>query len=160
MTITIEQLKQKLEDLEAMFKAYEEQTEAEFPKDGDTYYYIDEDGIIYTRKYSKNDTFDQLRLSIGNYFRTQEEAEFTREQFKVIADMKSCGGVWKVKRTKITEYYLHIHPDNTTIGVGNCDNDIDTLPELWFPSPAAASKAIDTIGEERLLKYWFCVVKE
>lgn len=164
MTITIEQIRDKYKaiaeefkvrqaELEVMIEEYKkQQEEAEFPKDGDVYYYIGDNGIIYTRKYSKYDTFDQSRLSIGNYFRTQEEAEFTREQLKVIADMKSCGGVWKTK-SEGCGYYPWTFDNLIHVARTYADR---VTPNIIFPTEEAAQKAIDTIGEERLMKYWFC----
>ncbi len=159
MTVTLEKIKQKLTELEAMIKAYEEQAEAEFPKAGDTYYAINSNGLIHPEIYEL--AYDEEAYSIGNCFRTQEEAEFAAEQLKVIAEMKRCGGVWKTKRDNGTVFKIHIiytHPARKEYSVtySSCMT-LYTTPEMYFPTKEAVQKAIDTIGEERLLKYWFCV---
>ncbi len=158
MTITIEQIKQKQTELETMIKAYEEQAEAEFPKLNESYYFINPDGSIQVETYEME--YDEEAYLIGNCFRTQEEAKFAAEQLKVIAEMKRCGGVWKTKSAEAKEYYLYYAAmNNPVLDIKNWSSK-DSLPYIWFPTEEAAQKAIDTIGEERLLKYWFCVEVE
>lgn len=146
-----EETKLRQDALEAMIKAYEEQAEAEFPKDGDTFYFLKPYGEIGNLTFREGSGAPVI--AIGNCFRTKEEAEFAVEQLKVIAEMKRCGGVWKT-RNEECEYYLWTF-DNL-IHVARIRTDHVT-PDIIFPTEAQAQKAIDTIGEERLLKYWFCV---
>jgi hypothetical protein len=154
MTITLDELRKKYEELGKMIKSFEEQQkEAEFPKEGDTYYLINSNGSIHLETYEL--AYDEEVYSIGNCFRTKEEAEFAVEQRKVIAEMKRCDGVWKVKRDSEGEYCLRFSYARTI--VKDVSFSYAEYPEMWFPTEEAAQKAIDTIGEERLLKYWFCV---
>lgn len=156
MTITLDELRKKYEELGEMIKSFEEQLkEAEFPKKGDTYYRIDGYGKIRQDRFIDGIT-NTHHIPIGNCFRTKEEAEFAVEQRKVIAEMKRCGGVWKTKTAEANEYCLYGAMLNTVVGIA-VSNTEDCLPNIWFPTKEAAQKAIDTIGEERLLKYWFCV---
>ncbi|MBR5216227.1 MAG: hypothetical protein IKV80_08415 [Bacteroidales bacterium] len=156
MTVTLEELKQKYTELGAMIRSFEEREEAEFPKNGDTYYYIVADGIIVPSTFETTD-YDINIVESGNAFRTKEEAEFEREFRKVKREMERCGGVWKTKRGKETAYGLKLL--NGELHIEDWRTD-DTLPVFWFSTEEAAQKAIDTIGEERLLKYWFCVEVE
>lgn len=152
-----EETKLRQDALEAMIKAYEEQQEeAEFPKDGDTYYFIDEDGLIDSKKYSEIHAFDQRKFSIGNCFRTKEEAKFAVEQFKVIAEMRGCGGVFNRARNDSICYVIRFEHISLTLSVVNRIGSSEA-PIFMFPTEEAARKAIDTIGKERLLKYWFCM---
>ena len=158
MTITLEELKQKYTELEAMIKSFEEQQreeqqeEAEFPKEGNTYYLINSNGSIHPEIYESE--YDREAYLIGNCFRTQEEAEFAVEQFKVIAEMKRCGVVWKTNKDSETLYTLLCNNEEICIHGSSASN---LIPIFWFPTEEAAQKAIDTIGKERLLKYWFGV---
>lgn len=163
MSATLEQLKQKqtkleqkLTELEALIKAYEEQEEAEFPKDNDVYWCIEADGRVAAYVFDMFSIYDNGMKSIGNCFRTQEAAEFTAEQIKVIAEMKRCGGVWKTKSAGAREYYLYKTMANINVEIKGWASG-DSPPCIWFPTEEAARKAIDTIGEERLMKYWFNV---
>lgn len=171
MTITIEQIRDKYKaiaeefkvrqaELEAMIEEYKKQQETVFPKDGDIYYLIEETGDINSTEFKSTSRYNEKMLSVGNCFRTKEEAEFAVEQLKVIAEMKRCGGVWKNKHSGPTEYYLSQPDEDLPICIeDSCFNDI--TPDMWFPTEEQALKALNTIGEERLLKYWFCVeVKE
>lgn len=154
MNITLDELRKQYEKLGAMIKAYEEQAEAEFPRDGDLISYIDAYGMVRPAKFRKRD--DERMLEFGNIFRTEEEAEFAVERLKVIAEMRRCGGVWKTKTAEANEYCLYSAMLNTVVGIAVSNTD-DCLPNIWFPTKEQVQKAIDTIGEERLLKYWFCV---
>jgi hypothetical protein len=151
MTITLDELRKKYEELGKMIKSFEEQQkEAEFPKDGDTYYLINSNGSIHLETYELK--YDREAYLIGNCFRTQEEAEFAVEQLKVIAEMKRCGGVWGTPQKSNTAIWLD--------GFGRIkisDYYHQERPTIYFSSKTHAQKAINTIGEERLLKYWFCV---
>ena len=156
MTVTIEQIKQKQVELEAMIKAYEEQEEAEFPTRGSVYYYIDQEGYIEEDTFC-NAEYDSDILSIGNCFRTKEEAKFALEQLKVIAELKRCGGVWKTKQGAEKEFVLLCNYDNVVVSFSFTEG---CHPDIWFSTEAQAQKALETIGQERLLKYWFCVEVE
>ena len=109
MTITLDELRKKYEELGAMIKAYEEQQEeAEFPKEGDTYYFINPNGSIQPETYELE--YDREAYLIGNCFRTKEEAEFAVEQLKVIAEQRKHG--WKVGAIHFvnSEGKFNVHP--------------------------------------------------
>ena len=155
MNITLEELKQKYTELGAMIKAYEEQAEAEFLKEGDTYYVRDRESEVLRYTYN-DDSIDEYYISRGLFGRTVEELNFKEERLKVFATLERCGGVWKTKTSEANEYCLYGAMLNTVVGI-EVNNTGDCLPNIWFPTKEQAQKAIDTIGEERLLKYWFCV---
>lgn len=58
------------------------------PKDGEGYYYIFSDGIVHLSTWF-NDKVDNSRFSIGNYFKTKEEAEVMAEKIKKLLNAKS-----------------------------------------------------------------------
>ena len=63
--------------------------ETPFPQNGDEYYLIYSDGeISHTSYCSENYPIDRKRLSLGNIFKTREEAEFEVERLKVLHEMK------------------------------------------------------------------------
>lgn len=72
------------------------------------YYYIDNVGDVYST-YNDNVNIDKMRFSLGNYFKTREEAEFEVERLKVLEELKEFSyefsdDEWKNKA--ITKYLL------------------------------------------------------
>jgi len=61
-----------------------------FPQMGDTYYYICSWGRIISMKYTIS-VVDQIRISLGNFFRTEEQAEFALEKRKVVVELEQMG---------------------------------------------------------------------
>ena len=74
-----------------------------------------------------DDEVGEIRYKLGNVFKTKEEAEFRAEQLKVEAELRRFSIPFK-----------------------ECGN-------VYFPSKEIAQKAIDTVGEERIKKYYFGV---
>ena len=76
--------KEKLEELK---KEYEKKLDEEmkdiqkYPKIGDNYCFITDDGVIGNDTW-EDDDIDRDRLEIGNRFKTEEEAKFERERKK------------------------------------------------------------------------------
>lgn len=62
------------------------QTKQWKPRMGWKYYYINEDGEISYFNYWRNDFFDNIRLSIGNVFRTKGDAKLNIDE--IIKRMK------------------------------------------------------------------------
>ena len=89
---TLEQLEAKYEELGSEIeKLKQEKEQAKTgrwkPNDDEDYLYIDQDGDIDTDTWWGG-CFDEQLYSIGNVFQTYEEAEFTIERLKVIAELK------------------------------------------------------------------------
>ncbi|RHU03299.1 MULTISPECIES: hypothetical protein [Erysipelotrichaceae] len=113
----------------------------------DVYYIIEDCGDI--SKYSwDGDKIDKKAREMGNVFLTEQEAKFEYERRKVEAIMLKYG-----RRTFKFDY------NNFCILMYN--NKI--VPDFWnsrnyggifFDTEELAKKAIDEIGEERLIKYY------
>jgi len=61
-----------------------------FPQMGDTYYYICSWGRIISMQYTIS-VVDQIRISLGNFFQTEEQAEFALEKRKVMVELEQIG---------------------------------------------------------------------
>lgn len=148
-----EEIKVRTAELDAMIKSFEEQEEAKanFPRKGDIYYYIDEDGDIMFEEYDGS-VFDIDVFANGNGYPTEEKAEFEREFRKVKYEMEKCGGVFSDKLNR-DEWFMLKRGEGAVV----IDVTVTrwTVPNMWFPDHKSAHKAIETIGDERLLKYWF-----
>ena len=85
-----EELKKEIEKLGTQIKGLEEQKKkckrwrAQEDKD---YWYIDSDCEIY-KEFDRNDDYDNARYIIGNYYKTEEEAEKTVEKTKIYTRLK------------------------------------------------------------------------
>ena len=150
--INMENLSQ--EEREQLLKLVEKgqkPVEREWPQEGDDYYFLACDDYIGEESWY-GDEFDCFRYDVGNCFHTEEEAEWYREHLKVCAELRRMAdgsvedGAWHVP------YYDSL---NDHVFVYMHDGYSET-PYI-FASDESAQKAIDTIGEERLKKYWFRV---
>lgn len=148
----LQEQQSKLTDLQAeieKLKQAEQNGNQWEPKDNETYWLINSSGEI-VHNYWKDYSFERFRLSIGNVFRTEEEAEFEVERRKVYTELK------KYSREYIDNednYYMYYD-------VGNDDISYDyewtvKRTTLYFPSEEIARKAVATVGGDRVKKYYF-----
>lgn len=66
----------------------EKEEETSFPQSGDTYFFICSNGKIDCVNYNNANDFCKNRLSLGNCFKTLEEAAFEVGRLKVLHEMK------------------------------------------------------------------------
>lgn len=127
------------------------------PSLGDLYYYINSNGDI---KFSYYNTRSIDKRCIGNFFKTDKEADHMVEKLKVIRELQDFALENNDKnvdwRDKCTGKYF--------ITYDFYDEEISTasytfrnfLPfEIYFTSKEIAQKAITKIGKERLERYYF-----
>lgn len=120
-----------------------------FPKTGCRYYVIQSDLRIGVLIYS-NDEIDKVKMSIGNIFKTREEAEFELERLKVIAKMKQYAD-YTIKNG----YYIAYLIDNKELRIGYDDNF--KIADILFHSREEADRCINEVGAENIIKYYFRV---
>lgn len=130
------------------------------PECREWYWFIGTDGQIKNCEW-ENDRVDQGRYSMGNCFRTKEEAEFAREKKKVEVEL---------------ERYAKEHNDperdvwngfNERCGIRyDClRGDLDTstmyqfrdIGAIYFTSKEIAEDAANKVGAKRIMKYLFGV---
>lgn len=127
-----------------------------WPKIGDKYYYISDYDI--EEEEFDDDGYDSRLQSIGNMFKTQEEAEFKREQLKVLHELEELADddqEWDGNNHHFMITYSHCH-NRFVIGYWVTDQNC----QFHFKSRESAKEAINKIGENRLKKYYFCVPEE
>ena len=132
------------------------------PKESERYYFIDayQEGI-------GNDTndgtdVDDFRLSIGNYFKTKEEAEHMVEKLKVIHELQKFAYENNERENdwnnfSQTKFYLIYDSEvnNILVDYSSCTR---TNPfNIYFTSFKIAKRAIEAVGEDRIKKYYFDV---
>lgn len=130
------------------------------PKYNEAYYEMYNSGIYSDT--NLDTSADKFRFSIGNYFKTKIEAEHMAEKLKVIHELQKFA-------------YENNEEEIDWNNVDQCKymliydiqiKEIDTMVSYWknfnpfniyFTSYTLALKAIETIGEDRIKKYYFDV---
>lgn len=151
----IEKRNKRIAEIEEEIKALENKKWK--PKFCDTYYSINTNGVVVS---SVNDGFyiNKERFIIGNYFKTEEEAEFEIERLKVLEELKEFSYDFSDEEWEYGDsdkFILYYNYEINEIDIDcfwNCKYD-----SIHFKTKEDAQKAIDKIGEERLKKYYFKV---
>lgn len=133
------------------------------PKEKELYFYYDSEGLIYESVYSGG-SIDKNRLDLGNCFRTREQAKHMVEKLKVINELKNFAAEnnekeidWKNDNQEkhIITYAVNYEYKNIIFSYSSIAK---YLPfNIYFTSKEITQKAIETIGEDRIKKYYFDV---
>lgn len=120
------------------------------PEYDEEYFYVSGYGVVGNNIW-KNDYIDNGCYKIGNCFKTEEDAKFALEKAKVEAELRRFAEENNEFDTSVMRYFISYNLDlKITIdqfyGI--------RLKSIYFSSKEAAEKAIKTIGEERLRKYY------
>src|SRR5574344_1758580 len=146
----LEELKKKYKELgEEIERLKEEQ--AHKPKYGEEYWFIRYDNEVISNIWYADD-IDEARYELGNVFSTREEAEFRKEQLKVEAELRRFSRPLVVDKGNFMLRYDHYRNEILIEDFGFIQ-----FSNIYFPSKKIAQKAIDTVGEERIKKYYFGV---
>ena len=146
LEMKIKELSEEIEQLKA-----EKDNEPWKPKDGDKYWLISYSGGEISSVW-QGDAVDERRYLLGNAFKTEQAAQFRVEQLKVEAELR------RFARPFVEGYYnfqLTYSNLSHNVAIGSCK--YMQLTNMYFPSEEIAQKAIDTVGEERIKKYYFGV---
>ena len=124
---------------------------------GDTYYFFDDKGKIYkTRWY--DESIDNERRANHRCYLTEQDAEFAREQEKIIAEMERLGGtrnMMSLGDIYTSKYGLRLSPKTKELSI--ISYDYHHISNIHFASEAQVLKAIKAIGVDRIKKYLFYV---
>ena len=128
-------------------------------KNGDVYYFLTSYGYVMKTVWVNTDA-DNEKLSIGNAFLTEEDAEFARERLKVIAELKKYAKEFSdedwARNTCVQKYYIY-YDWSTGKLFANYNYEVSCGNQLLFESGEKAQEAIAAVGEERIKKYYFGV---
>ena len=121
-------------------------------KDSKEYYRIEASGGIEESYFDA--TYDEYVREVGNAFLTREEAEFELERRKIEATIRKHSKPFEAGKPNYVIVYNH----SSKTMIVDCYRFMDRgLP--CFESKEMAKKAINEIGEDRLIKYWFKVTE-
>ena len=129
------------------------------PEIKEAYYCITGDGDILLA-YWIDCSCDRCRYKLGNVFKTYKEAKFVLEKLKVLAELQEYADNDKKWNMDNTHWIIVYETNYERIEVHSYCYSKITPFNLYFSSQEQAEKAIDAIGEERLKKYYFCVMEE
>lgn len=129
------------------------------PKKGDKYFIISS-RLEVVKFNNQEDSIDKKVINSGNCFKTREEAQHMAEKLKVIRELQDFALEhndeeidWNdVNQEKL---YLGMNPKIKSIDIFHTCSWIYLPFNIYFTSEEIAEKAIETIGEDRIKKYYF-----
>jgi len=132
------------------------------PKEDEIYFVISNGGTIFDDVYLRVFPRNEARLALGNCFKTKKEAEHMVEKLKVIKELKDFALEnneeeidWKNLSQR--KYVIIYSPEDQNVDI-NCYWHTQYIPfNIHFTSEKIAQNAIETIGEDRIKKYYFDV---
>ena len=131
------------------------------PELDEKYYMICGDGSIDYNNYDF-DGADRRIMGIGNCFQTEEQADFMVAKLKVIHELEKFAYENNEEEidwndTNQEKLYLTMNYTDKCIDIFYTYGWIYSPSNIYFTSKKIAKEAIETIGEERIKKYYFGV---
>lgn len=126
-------------------------------KDGDWCFFLTESGTIMKGIW-RDDSGDHNRIRLGNVFLTKEDAEFTVERLKVIAELKKYAKEFsdeEWEKMNSPKHYLVYDYEDYVISIGCVYYSKGN--GIYFGSKEKAQEAIKAVGEDRIKKYYLGV---
>ena len=150
----LEELENKINELASeieRLKAEEKENETGKLEHGDVYWFINHIGEIKLATWY-GDPEDTTRYELGNAFIARWDASFKVEQLKVEAALKRFARPFEENEQNVILKYAH---DTNKLLTGH--HLYSQYGNIYFDSEEVAYKAIETVGEERIKKYYFGV---
>lgn len=123
---------------------------------GENYFHIVSFDNITSLEW-ENDVFDNKYYNTRNVFKTIEEAEFEVERRKIMAELQNYADEHNGEIAHPSyAFWLALDEDDMSITVEN-DSFLPPVGTVLFSNGDIAYDAIETIGEDRILKYMFRV---
>lgn len=138
----------------------EKSTQVWQPEEGETYFYIRSVGDVDSETYDSDTYIDNARLELTNIFRTEEEANIMARKLQIIAKLRKLSNVDFNEDFDEQKWYITYNHRTESI---ECDTTyhVQRMPFcIYFKNQEDCGKAIDTIGEYDLKKYYFDVKEE
>lgn len=128
--------------------------------DEELFFYIDSVGEVWEKRFSSSAIGNESRFLLGNAFPTREAAEFEVERLKVLHEIKEFIAKNDDKKIDWTDsvefkYVLTYLIDDSKVSAGVFYSDMKYQKELCASSEKIINDMIETVGEERIKKYYF-----
>ena len=137
-------LRAKLDEMKATITKMKAQPSGFWkPEINEGYFFIDSVGDVYS---TVNDDFesDKYSISIGNAYRTKEEAEHARDKQEVTQRLRELAGGYRFK-AGADNWYLFCNTGTKEWITGYCLFSFH-LNEVYFPTEKSAHAARDELG--------------
>ena len=130
------------------------------PKEGDTYFYISGTGKVISDNFMPLLPSDNAKVLFNNAFQTAEEAEYMVEKIKIINKLRELSNI-NFNDTSGEVHYAIAYDSETNEITSYVSYYYKYLPfNIYFATEEALKKAVETIGEDNLKKYYFDIVEE
>lgn len=128
-------------------------------KDGDTYFYLYDNGVVCSERWD-DDYIDDGRRNAGNVFLTREESEFEIKSREVYTQVKRFAHEFSREEWEDDEIYkfypyFNYITNNIQFGISRISKD----SHLHFKSKEDIQKAIEAVGKENFIKYYLGVIE-
>ena len=142
------------------WRIYEEKKKSWKPKEGDDYFYISGTGKVISDTFMPCLPSDNDKVTFNNALQTAEEAEHMLKKIKIINKLRELSNINFNDTSGEAHYAIAYDSENNRIS-SNVSYYYKILPfNIYFATKEALKKAVETIGEENLKKYYFDIVEE
>jgi hypothetical protein len=140
------------------WKIYKEPTKNWEPKEGDIIFYITETGRVISGTFLSLLPSDNDKVLFNNAFQTREEAEHMLEKIKIITKLRELSNTRSIYNQD--KFIIYYNFEENKVSCGEINYMKVTPFEVYFKTREDCQKAIETIGEENLKKYYFDILEE
>ena len=127
------------------------------PKEGDTIFYITGTGKVISDNFMPCLPSDNDKVLFNNAFQTAEEDEHMVEKIKIINKLRELSNI-NFNDTSDEAHYVIVYDIEENEITFNVSYYCKALPfNIYFATIEDCKKAIETIGEDNLKKYYFDV---
>ena len=141
--------------LKLVEKANKKESKVWVPEPRYIYYLISSEGEITQSIWCGSHPIDKNRYLIGNCFKTQEEAEFALERQKVIVELERFAKEHNDTNKHSCRLLRYDNECSFSSAIGVYNYGAAVIPT--FTSDRSAMEAVETIGKDRIKKYYFGV---
>lgn len=137
------------------WKIYKEKNKSWKPKEGDDYFYISRTGNVIRDTFMPLLSSDNDKVLFNNAFQTSEEAEHMLEKIKIINQLRKLSNINFNDTSDEAHYAIayDVEANEITFNVSYYYKDLPF--NIYFATEEALKKAVETIGEDNLKKYYF-----
>ena len=154
----IEELRKEFnEKIEDLKREYEGKNEKWIPKEGETYYFLDEE-LYVDWKYFDNDDTDEAILKYNKVFKTEEEAQEYVTYLKARKEYSYEFSREEWESDRIDKYSIYYDYDYNNVMIGLC-NTFRNLNQIYFKTEEKAQEFIDKY-KKQILKFEFGIEEE
>ena len=129
-------------------------------RDKGIFFFIDPAGGVWKKEFISSNSCDENKFLLGNAFPTREAAEFEVERLKVLHEIKEFIAKNDDKEIDWTDsvefkYVLTYLIDDSKVSAGVFYSSMKYQKEVCASSRKVIDDMIETVGEERIKKYYF-----